>query len=82
MQKGDKECSTKILLMIKVLYWKIRGVANICSMIRLHKIIQLHCLDFIALSKPMVDYSRLMEVKLQLGFDNVVSNSSSSIWVF
>lgn len=61
--------------------WNVRGVANVATMRRLRKLIRLHSLSLLTLYEPMVDSSRLAEVKERLGFPHGVHSVSNKIWV-
>ena len=49
---------------------------------RLKKLVRLHKVGLVAIMEPLVDQIQVDSFKLKLGFDNVLSNVNSKVWLF
>ena len=49
---------------------------------RLIKIIRLHGVQFLAISEPKIDVSRVQYIRMRLSFDYAIVNISEDLWIF
>ena len=49
---------------------------------RLKNIIRLHDVQFVAISEPKLDVSRVEYIRMRLSFDYAIVNVSEDLWIF
>ena len=65
--------------MINTLMWNIRGVSKASNLRRLKNIIRTHGVQFVALSEPKLDVSRVESIRMRLSFDYAIINVSEDL---
>lgn len=68
--------------MMKSLFWNMWVIYNASSLKRLKKLSKIHNISFLAIMEPMVDASKLEEVRIKLKFSSAYINVTSKVWVF
>ena len=69
-------------VMIKMLFWNIRGVSRALNLKRLRKLITLYSLQLVAICEPKADLERIDSIRLKLGMDCCIANQWGSLWIF
>lgn len=72
---------------MKILYWNIRGIGNLDSRLVLKKLCYLHKPDFLFISEPWIEYSKLSKgfvnsLNLKLFATNDRGTIAPNIWCF
>ena len=68
--------------MINAFFWNIRGVARAPNLRRFRKLVRLHDVKFLAISKPKQPICNVDHIRMRLLFDSVLVNPSKNLWVF
>ena len=62
--------------------WNIRGLSKAPTLRRLKNNIRMHGVQFVALSEPKLDVSRVESIRMRLSFDYAIINVSEDLWIF
>ena len=68
-------------IMIKAMFWNVRGVDNALTIARLRKLKRMHQVSLLAMCEPKAGRERLDFIRNRLGFRHAISNDESRIWV-
>ena len=68
--------------MVKLLMWNVRGVQKKSAIAHIKNLKRVHHFKFLGICEPKIPTSSLDDIKLKLGFEHAISNTSSRIWVF
>ena len=69
-------------LMIKLLFWNIRGVARAPNLRRLRKLIKLYDLQLVVVVEPKLRVESITDIRIKLGMDCCMFNHWGSVWIF
>lgn len=73
---------TYVSIMMKLLTWNIRGIANAPSLRRLKRIIKSNKIICFSIFEPKVTLDSIKDYEFKLNFINSFSNNEGNIWVF
>ncbi|XP_027120509.2 uncharacterized protein [Coffea arabica] len=68
-------------VMINTLLWNIRGVSKLPNLRRLKSISKEKGVQFVAISEPKLEASRVEDIRLKLAFDFAHVNDSGDLWI-
>ena len=66
-------------MMINMLLWNIGGVSKVPNLRRLKNIIRSHGVQFVAISEPKLDVSRVEYIRIRISFDFAIVNVSEDL---